>query len=268
MNAPQVAQLIRPWAHNPKVQKVIYPILVGLFLIIIWQGLVTGLNLPPYLVPSPLLMMKTLFTDWAALGLALWVTVKITLFAFAVATVLGVLISFVFVQSKSIEAAFFPYAVLLQVTPIVAIAPHHHLGQRSHFVDGNLRLAGGLVPHHQQHHTGPSQCRARFAKLFQIEPRQPLASFVASAHPQCVAVFLWRSAHFQRPVLDWRRGGRICCRHWRYGCWLGLSNFASWFSAQYPSHVCITAPDFIDWRLSVPLHVLAVSQGFGWMARQ
>jgi NitT/TauT family transport system permease protein len=123
MNAPKVTQLIRPWAHNPKVQKVIYPIMVGVFLIIVWQGLVTGLNLPPYLVPSPLLMMKTLFTDWAALGLALWVTVKITLFAFAVATVLGVLISFVFVQSKSIEAAFFPYAVLLQVTPIVAIAP-------------------------------------------------------------------------------------------------------------------------------------------------
>lgn len=123
MNAPQVAQLIRPWAHNPKVQKVIYPILVGIFLIIVWQGLVTGLNLPPYLVPSPLLMMKTLFTDWAVLGLALWVTVKITLLAFAVATVLGVLISFVFVQSKSIEAALFPYAVLLQVTPIVAIAP-------------------------------------------------------------------------------------------------------------------------------------------------
>ncbi len=123
MNAPQVARLIRPWAQNPKLQKVIYPILVGLILIVIWQGLVTGLNLPPYLVPSPLLMMKTLFTDWAMLGLALWVTIKITLFAFAVATVLGVLISFVFVQSKSIEAAFFPYAVLLQVTPIVAIAP-------------------------------------------------------------------------------------------------------------------------------------------------
>jgi NitT/TauT family transport system permease protein len=123
MNAPQVAQMIQPWAQNPKVQKVLYPILVGLVFIVVWQGLVTGLNLPPYLVPSPLLMMKTLFTDWAVLGMALWVTVKITLFAFAVATALGVLISFVFVQSKSIEAAFFPYAVLLQVTPIVAIAP-------------------------------------------------------------------------------------------------------------------------------------------------
>jgi len=123
MNAPQADITAQPWSQNPKIQKIIYPIAVGIILIAIWQGLVTGLNLPPYLVPSPLLMMKTLLTDWAMLGLALWVTVKITLFAFAVATILGVLISFVFVQSKRIESALFPYAVLLQVTPIVAIAP-------------------------------------------------------------------------------------------------------------------------------------------------
>jgi len=123
MNAPHMPRLIQPWAQNPKVQKVIHPILVGLVLVVLWQGLVTGLNLPPYLVPSPILMMQTLFTDGAVLGMALWVTLKITLLAFGVATVLGVLISFVFVQSKSIEAALFPYAVLLQVTPIVAIAP-------------------------------------------------------------------------------------------------------------------------------------------------
>jgi len=123
MSAPQANRMLQPWSQNPKIQKIIYPIAVGIILIAIWQGLVTGLNLPPYLVPSPLLMMKTLLTDWAMLGLALWVTVKITLFAFAVATILGVLISFVFVQSKRIESALFPYAVLLQVTPIVAIAP-------------------------------------------------------------------------------------------------------------------------------------------------
>ena len=123
MNAPQVNRIFQPLSQNPKIQKIIYPIAVGVILITIWQALVTGLNLPPYLVPSPVLMMKTLFTDWAMLGLALWVTVKITLFAFAVATILGVLISFVFVQSKRIESALFPYAVLLQVTPIVAIAP-------------------------------------------------------------------------------------------------------------------------------------------------
>ena len=123
MSAPQANRTAQPWSQNPKIQKIIYPVAVGIILIAIWQGLVMGLNLPPYLVPSPLLMMKTLLTDWAMLGLALWVTVKITLFAFAVATILGVLISFVFVQSKRIESALFPYAVLLQVTPIVAIAP-------------------------------------------------------------------------------------------------------------------------------------------------
>jgi len=75
------------------------------------------------LVPSPLLMMQTLITDWAALGASLAVTVKITLLAFLAATITGVLISFLFVQSKAIETALFPYAVLLQVTPIVAVAP-------------------------------------------------------------------------------------------------------------------------------------------------
>lgn len=111
------------WLHRPQVQRVVYPLLVGLFLLALWQGLVTGLELPPYLVPSPGLMFKTLIQDWATLGLALWVTLKITLFAFALAVGVGVLISFLFVQSRLIETALFPYAVLLQVTPIVAVAP-------------------------------------------------------------------------------------------------------------------------------------------------
>ncbi len=112
-----------PWMQEPRVQRVVYPSVVALVLLGIWQALVTGLELPPYLVPSPVLMVKTLFTDWRVLGAALWVTLKITLFAFMVATAAGVLISFLFVQSKQIETALFPYAVLLQVTPIVAVAP-------------------------------------------------------------------------------------------------------------------------------------------------
>ena len=120
---PRAVARRTPLMAQPRVQRVVYPLLVGLVLIALWQGLVTGLELPPYLVPSPLLMMKTLFTDWAALGASLWVTVKITVLAFGVATVAGVLISFLFVQSKRIETALFPYAVLLQVTPIVAVAP-------------------------------------------------------------------------------------------------------------------------------------------------
>lgn len=112
-----------PLMQQPRVQRIVYPALVGVALIAIWQGLVTSMDLPPYLVPSPWLMLKTLFIDWAPLGSALLVTLKITLLAFAAATLAGVLISFLFVQSRLIETALFPYAVLLQVTPIVAVAP-------------------------------------------------------------------------------------------------------------------------------------------------
>lgn len=92
-------------------------------LLALWQALVTALDVPPYLVPGPLLVAQTLVQDAALLGGALAVTLKITLLAFACAVVLGVAIAFAFVQSRVLEAALFPYAVLLQVTPIVAIAP-------------------------------------------------------------------------------------------------------------------------------------------------
>ncbi|MDM0114810.1 ABC transporter permease [Variovorax sp. J22R133] len=112
-----------PLLAQPRVQRVLYPVLVGVVLVSLWQAMVTVMELPPYLVPSPILMMQTLITDWAPLGAALLTTLKITVLSFVVATVVGVLISFLFVQSKRIETALFPYAVLLQVTPIVAVAP-------------------------------------------------------------------------------------------------------------------------------------------------
>jgi NitT/TauT family transport system permease protein len=103
--------------------RVLYPLAVAVALLAAWQGAVIGLQLPPYLVPSPLLVLQTLVADAPVLGTALLFTLKITLLAFAAAVLLGTLISFVFVQSRTLETALFPYAVLLQVTPIVAVAP-------------------------------------------------------------------------------------------------------------------------------------------------
>lgn len=103
--------------------KVLYPTVVAVIMLAAWQALVTGFKLPAYLVPSPLLMLQTLAADWQTLGSALLFTLKITVLSFAVAVVIGVLVSFLFVQNRAIETAFFPYAVLLQVTPIVAVAP-------------------------------------------------------------------------------------------------------------------------------------------------
>jgi NitT/TauT family transport system permease protein len=106
-----------------KYERVLYPAIVAVVLLTGWQAMVTIMKLPPYLVPSPLLVMQTLLTDWQSLGASLLVTLKITVLSFVVATIAGVLISFLFVQSRAVETALFPYAVLLQVTPIVAVAP-------------------------------------------------------------------------------------------------------------------------------------------------
>ena len=123
MSSTPVKKKALPLMAQPRVQRVLYPVLIGVVLVALWQWLVVAMELPPYLVPSPFLMMQTLVTDWAPLGSALVVTLKITVLSFLLATVAGVLISFLFVQSKRIETALFPYAVLLQVTPIVAVAP-------------------------------------------------------------------------------------------------------------------------------------------------
>lgn len=112
-----------PLLARPQVQRVFYPALVAAVLLALWQGLVVAFEVPRYLVPSPLVVAQTLVVDAGLLFGALLTTLKITVFAFGCAVVLGVLIAFAFVQSRLIETALFPYAVLLQVTPIVAIAP-------------------------------------------------------------------------------------------------------------------------------------------------
>ncbi len=103
--------------------KLVAPVLVGLAVLLLWQGLVTWYEVPVYLVPSPLLILQTLMRDWGLLAGSLLVTLRIALLALLLALVLGISVAFLFVQSRAIEASLFPYAILLQVTPVVAIAP-------------------------------------------------------------------------------------------------------------------------------------------------
>ena len=99
------------------------PALIALLLLAAWQALVVTYEVPTYIVPSPLVVLSTLIADRALLADALGVTLGIALTALAIAIVVGTLVALVFVQSRWIEMSLFPYAVLLQVTPIVAIAP-------------------------------------------------------------------------------------------------------------------------------------------------
>lgn len=99
------------------------PVIVAIAMLALWQALTVAYEVPAYLVPSPLVVAQTMAADWGLLIASLGVTVSIALYALAIAVALGVAIALVFVQSRWIETAFTPYVVLLQVTPIVAIAP-------------------------------------------------------------------------------------------------------------------------------------------------
>ncbi len=99
------------------------PLAVGVAVLVLWHALVKAFDVPKFLVPGPLLVLETLIADWGLLFRSLLVTLKITFGAFFLAVVIGTTVAFLFVQSRWVEMSLFPYAVLLQVTPIVAIAP-------------------------------------------------------------------------------------------------------------------------------------------------
>lgn len=103
--------------------RVAAPLLLGLLMLGAWELLCRLLGVPEYLVPTPSDIARTLVQDWALLTSSLMVTLKITFLAFALAVVLGVAAAFLFVQSRLMEVSLFPYAIILQVTPVVAIAP-------------------------------------------------------------------------------------------------------------------------------------------------
>lgn len=111
------------WMQRLKSPDVIAPAIVGILSLCLWEWLVRITNTPPYLLPGPSLVLQTLVSDWSALLPSLLVTLKITGAAFVAATLSGLLVAILFTQSKWIERSFFPYAVLLQTTPIVAVAP-------------------------------------------------------------------------------------------------------------------------------------------------
>ena len=99
------------------------PLVVGVLILAGWEACCRLFHVPSYLVPAPTVIAKTFVDGAPSLLHALWVTLRVTLIALALSISIGTTIAFLFVQSPIIERSFFPYAVILQVTPIVAIAP-------------------------------------------------------------------------------------------------------------------------------------------------
>ncbi len=112
-----------PLLSSPRAQMILPPLVVGVIVLVGWEAVCRGFGIPDYLFPAPTGVAAALIAGWQSLLRALGSTMKVTLAAFALSTLIGTLTAFIFVQSRFIERGFFPYAVMLQVTPVVAIAP-------------------------------------------------------------------------------------------------------------------------------------------------
>lgn len=92
-------------------------------LLLAWEAAVRAFGIAPVLLPAPSLILRTLIADAPLLFGSLLVTLRITFLALLFATMAALALAILFASSKLAERALFPLAVVLQVTPVIAIAP-------------------------------------------------------------------------------------------------------------------------------------------------
>lgn len=119
---PEEARRVRQ-QRLEKIGGWVLPLAIMVVSVWLWDRLCVWNDIPKYILPRPGVVLQTLQDDAPLLFSSLWVTLKITFLSLALAIVGGVGLAVLFAQSKWVEMSFFPFAVILQVTPIVAIFP-------------------------------------------------------------------------------------------------------------------------------------------------
>jgi NitT/TauT family transport system permease protein len=105
------------------ILRIVLPIIVLALVLIAWEAIVRIGNIPPYVLPAPTLILQTLLADRSLLWQSLLVTLLTTIEGFLLAAIGGIGLAVMFNQFRLLEYSLYPYAVILQVTPIVAVAP-------------------------------------------------------------------------------------------------------------------------------------------------
>jgi len=113
----------RPRGEPAPALKWLLPL--GLFaaVLCLWEYCVQAGLTTPNVFPAPSAIWNAFFVDWAKLQTAWINTIIVTGEGFILAVVGGVALAALFAQSRLVEYALYPYAIILQVTPVLAIAP-------------------------------------------------------------------------------------------------------------------------------------------------
>jgi NitT/TauT family transport system permease protein len=105
------------------ILKYAIPAALGIAVLALWEFLVRHFNVPVFVLPAPSAIWIALVENFGSLIVSLWATFVVTVEAFVLAVIGGVALAILFSQSRMVENALYPYAVILQVTPVVAITP-------------------------------------------------------------------------------------------------------------------------------------------------
>ncbi|HXZ45627.1 MAG TPA: ABC transporter permease subunit [Pseudolabrys sp.] len=108
---------------NDRALRIVLPFVVLVFSVLIWGLVVWFFAIPPFVLPGPGLVLATLIADAGLLLNSLLVTLLTTFEGFLLAAAGGIGLAILFNQSRLVEYSLYPYAIILQVTPVVAIAP-------------------------------------------------------------------------------------------------------------------------------------------------
>ena len=175
--------------------------------------------------------------------------------------VAGVAVSLVFAQSRLVEASLFPYAILLQVTPIVAIAPLIIIWVKDTRIALVLCAVGRRdISDHLQYDAWPAQRRPRLARSVPDAPRHALASADAPADPERAPLFLRGIARCQRAGADRRRRRRVRGRHRRARRRSRLPDPARRHPTQHSAAFRGAVPDHDGRRRPLPRHRCACAR--------
>jgi NitT/TauT family transport system permease protein len=120
---PSLAVPARQDNAGLRLFRFVLPVIVLAAGIGLWELVVRIYDIQPYVLPAPSAILETLVRDWDVLSRSLLTTLLTTFEGFLAAAIGGVALALLFSLSKWLEYSLFPYAVVLQVTPVIAIAP-------------------------------------------------------------------------------------------------------------------------------------------------
>ncbi len=194
-------------------------------------------DIPPYILPAPSLIAATLVKDWPILSGSLLVTLRTTLVALGLAVVGSVGLAILFAQSKLIERSFFPFAVVLQVTPVVSIAPLLLI----YLEPGSAVLVCAFLvaffPILSNTALGLASADHNLIELMELYRASRWQQLVRLRLPSALPYFLGGLQDRRRPGADRRHRGRDRGRVRRAGVRAGVPHRRSGVSPQHSPHV-------------------------------